>query len=353
MRIITLIAIWACLSIQIQNCISSLLSRALNRRSSEKTIFSSAEDFYTGDLSSENDDLQSEFHQIPEADVPTLDNSDFGLHIGYGDLTTLDKIHPALERMDRELYEESHTKRDNKFSTALTNAVTGGELSGSRHSLIFGMNYPERTYPAVNQKTSTHIRNNQDMESLGQDFASHSSQQESNLSWDLFGYNTEDTSEDTGYVKRNEAISGEFSQNTEGSLRKSLGNANIGIIPEHVGSSMTDDNWRKSYDYEHIDNWSSYYETEVIRKMFDQEWFPNTLDMSLETGHEDADVKFACVTNDLWSSFVANGWTEYNNCEFTCDCEDKSRWKRFVIRAPGCGEGNRRIRRTCRKVWGK
>jgi len=353
MRIITLPAFWACLSIEIQNCTSSLVSRAFNRRASEKTIFNSAEDFYTRDISSENDYLQSEFPHIPEVDVPTLDSSDFGLHTEYGDLTTLGKIHPALERMDRELFEESHTRRDNEFSTALTNAVTRGELSGSRHSLIFGMNYPEMTYPGINQKTSAHIHYNQEMESLGENFASHSLQQESNLSEDLFGYNTEDTSEDTGYVKRNEAVSGEFLQNIKDSLRKRLENANIGTLPERVGSSMGDKNWRESYDYQHTDIWPSYYETDVIRKMFDQKWFPDTLDISLEFGHVDADVKFACVTDDLWSSFVTNGWTEYNNCEFTCDYEGQSRWKRFVIRAPGCGEGRRRIRRTCRKVWGQ
>jgi hypothetical protein len=353
MSVITLIAIWACLSIQTQICASSLVSRALNRRSSGKNIFDSAEDFYTSDVSSENGDFQIELPQIHEADVPTIDISDFGLHIGYGDLTTLDKIHPALEGMDRELAEESHTKRDNKFSTALTNAVTGRELPGSRHNLIFGINYPQRTYPGVNQKKSTHIRYNQDTESMDENFGSHSLQQENNLSENLFGYNTEDKSEDKGYVKRNETVSGEFLQNAKDSLNKWLENANFDIIPERVDSSMSDDNWRKSYDYQHTDNWSSYYETDVIRKMFDQEWFPDTLHMSLENGLEDADVKFSCVTNDLWSRFVANGWTEYNNCEFTCDCEGQSRWKRFIIRAPGCGEGNRRIRRTCRKVWGK
>lgn len=329
------------------------MSRALNRRSSEKTIFNSAEDFYTSDVSSENDDLQNEFPRIPEADVPTLDISDFGLHIGYGDLTTLDKIHPALEGMDRQLVEESHAKIDNKFSTVLTNPVTGEELSGSRHSLIFGMRYPETIYPSVSQKKSTNIRYNQGMESLGENFGLQPFQQEGNLSEDLFGHNTEDTSEDTGYVKKNEVDSGEFLQNTKDSLRQWLENANVHKIPERVGSSMSDNNWRKSYDYQHTDNWSSYYETDVIRKMFDQEWFPDTLDISLETDHEEADVKFACVTSDLWSRFVANGWTEYNNCKFTCECEDHSRWKRFLIRAPGCGGGNRRVRRTCRKVWGK
>jgi hypothetical protein len=329
------------------------VSRALNKRSSENTIFNSAEDFYTRDVSSENDYLQSEFPHIPEVDVPTLDISDFGLHTGYGDLTTLDKIHPALESMDRELFEESNTKRDNQFSAALTNGVTRGELSGSRHSLIFGMNYPEMTYPGVNQKTSTRIHYNQEMESLGQNFASHSLQQESNLSEDAFGYKTEDTSEDTGSVKRNEAVSEEVLQNTKDSLGKWLENANIGTHPDRVGPSTSDNNWSKSYDYQHTDNWPIYYKTDVIRKMFDQEWFPDTIDMSLEFGHEDEDVKFACVTIDLWSSFVANGWTEYNNCVFTCDRKGESRWKRFVLRAPGCGEGRRRIRRTCRKVWGK
>jgi len=353
MRVITLIAIWASLSIKIQNCTSSLVSRALNRRSSEKNIFNSAEDFYTSDVSYENDDLQSEFPQGLEADVPTLDISDFGLHIGYGDLTTLDKIHSALENMDHESVEESETKIDKKFSTALTNPVTGGELSGSRHRLIFGMNYPERTYPSVNQKKSTRIRYNQDMENLGENFGSQSLQRERNLSEDLFGYSNEDTSEDTGYLKRNVAVSGKVLQNTKDSLRKWLENANIDIFPVRVGSSMSDNNWRKSYDYQHTDNWSSYYETDVIKKMFDQEWFPGTLDMSLEIGHEEADVKFACVSDDLWSRFAAEGWAEYNNCEFTCDCEEQSRWKRFVLRAPGCGEGSRRIRRACRKVWGK
>jgi len=353
MRVITIIAIWSCLSIKIQNCTSSLVSRALNRRSSEENTFNSAEDLYTSDGSSENDDLQSEFPQIPEADAPARDISDFGLHIGYGDLTTVDKIHPALESLDRELVEESHTKRDIKFSTALTNPVTGGELSRSRRSLIVGMNYPERIYPSVNQKKSTRIHYNQALEGLGENFGSHSLQQESNLSDDSFGHNTEDTSEDTGYVKRNGAFSGAFLQNTKDSLRQWLENANINIFRKRVGSSMSDNNWRKSYDYHHTDNWSSYYGRDVIRKMFDQEWFPDTRDMSLEIGHEEADVKFACVTDDLWSSFVAKGWAEYNNCEFTCDCEDRSRWKRFVIRVPGCGEGSRRIRRTCRKVWGK
>jgi hypothetical protein len=329
------------------------VSRALNRRSSERNIFNSAEDLYTSDGSSENDHLQREFLQIPEADLPTIDISDFGLHIGYGDLTTVDKIHPELESMDRELVEESHTKRHNKFSTALTNPVTGGELSGSRHILIFGMNSPEMTYPSVNQKKSTHNHYNQDMESLDENFGLHSLQRESNLSEDFYGHSTEDTSEDTGYVKKNGAVSGVFVQNTKDSLRQWLENANIDIIPEGIGSSMSDDNWRKSYDYHHTDNWPGYYETDVIRKIFDQEWFPDTLDMSLEIGHEEANVKFACVTDDLWSRFVAKGWAEYNNCEFTCDCEDQSRWKRFVIRAPRCGEGSRRIRRTCRKVWGK
>lgn len=301
MRVITLIAIWACLCIQIQNCTSSLVSRALNRRSSAKNIFNSAEDFYTSDFSSENDDLQSEFPQIPEANVPTIDISDFGLHIGYGDLTMLDKIHPALEGMDREFVEESHTKMYNKFPTTLTNALTGRESSGSRHNLIFGMNYPQRTYPGVNQKKSTHIRYNQDMENFGENFGSQSSQRESNWSEDLFGSNTDDTSEDTGYLKRNEAVSGEFLQNSKDSLRKWLENINIDIIPKRVGSSMSDNHWRKGYDYQNTDNWSSYTETDVIRKMFDQEWFPDTLNVSLEIGHEDADVKFACVTDDLWS----------------------------------------------------
>jgi hypothetical protein len=195
------------------------------------------------------------------------------------------------------------------------------------------------------------------MESLGEDSVSQSLQRESNLSEDLFGYNTDDTSEDTEFMKRNEAVSGEFLQNTNAILRKWLENANIDKIPERVGSSMSDANWRNSYDYQYTDNWPSYYESDVIRKIFDQEWLPDTIDMSLDIGHEDSDVKFACVTNDLWSRFVANGWAEFNNCEFACYFEelhkDKSRWKRFVIRAPGCREGSRRIRRTCRKVWGK
>lgn len=357
MHIITLIAIWACLNIQIQNCTSSLVPRALNRRSNEKTVFNSAEDFHTRDVSSENDDLQIEFPQLPHADVHTIDISDFGLRIGYGDLSTLDQIHPALEDMDRGSVEDRHTKRDSKLSTALTNAVTEKELSGSRHTLISGMNYPERIYPSVNEKKSTHIRYDQDVEKLGENLGGQSLQRERKLSEDLFGYHTEDKSEDTEFVRSNEAVSGEFLQNTKATLHKWLENANIGIIPKRVGSSMGDNNWRKSFDYQHTDNWPSYYERYVIRKIFDQEWLPDTLDKSLETGHEDTDVKFACVTNDLWSSFVANGWAEYNNCEFICDCEairkDQSRWKRFLIRAPGCREGTRRIRRTCRKVWEK
>jgi hypothetical protein len=225
MRIITLIAIWACLSIQIQNCTSSLVSRALNRRSSEKTIFNSAEDFYTSDVSSESDDLQSKFPQIPEADVPTLDISDFGLHNGYGEIL------PEHESMDRELVEESHTKIDNKFSTALTNRVTEGELSSSGHSLIFGMNYPERTYPSVNQKKSTPIRYNQDMESLDENFGSQPLQRERNLSEDLLDYNTEDTSEDTGYVKTNAAVFRGLLKNTMRSLHQWLENT----VPERAG----------------------------------------------------------------------------------------------------------------------
>lgn len=354
MRVITLTAIWACLSIQIQNCTSSLVSRASNRRPSENTIFNSAEDFYTRDVSSENVYLQSEFPHIPEVvDQPTLDISDFGLHVGYGDLTTLDKIHPALESVDRELFEESHTKRDNQFSTALTNAVKRGELSGSRHSLLFGTNNPEVTYPGVNQKTPARIRYNQGMKTLGENLASHLLQQSSNLSEDLFGYSTEDTSQDTGSVKRNEPVSGEGLRNNKDIWRKWLENANTGKLPERVGSNMRKNNRRKSYDYRHTVNRPSHYETDLIWMMFDQEWFPDTLDVSLGFGHEEADVKYACVTNDLWSSFVANGRTEFNNCEFACDCEGLSRRKRFVLRAPGCGEGRRRVRRTCRKMWGK
>jgi hypothetical protein len=329
------------------------VSRTLNRRSSAKNIFNSAEDFYTSDVSSENNVLQSEFPQIPEVDVPTIDFSDFGLHVGYGDLAMLDKIHPTIEGMDREFVEESHIKRYNKFPTTLTNAVTERESSGSRHSLIFGMNYPQTTYPGVNKKKSPHIRYNQDMENFGQNFGSHSSQREINGSEDLFGSNTDDTSEDTEYLKRNEADFGEFLQNTKDSLSKWLENTNIDKIPKRIGSSISDSNWRKGHDYQHTDNWSSYSETDIIGKMFDQKWFYDTLEMSLEMGHEDAEVKFACVTNDLWSGVVVNGWTEYNNCKFTCDCEDQSRWKRFIIRAVGCKEGSRRIRRTCRKVWGK
>jgi len=352
MRIITLIAIWACLSIQIQTCTSSLASRAFDRRSSERNIFNSAEDIYTSDVSSEND-LQSEFPQIPEADGPITDTSDFGWHVRYGDLTTVDKIHPALDGLDGELVEESHTDRDHTFSTGLANAVTGREMSGSRHSLMFGMDYPQRTYPSVNQIKSTRIGYNQDMKSDGEKFGSQSLQPESNLSEDLFGYNTDDTSEDTRYVKRNVAVSGEFLQNFKDRLRQWLKNANIYKIPESVGSSISDKNWRKSYVYQYTDNWSSYYESDVIKKMFDQEWFPDSFDMSVGIDYEDEDVKFACVTDDLWSRFVAKGWAEYNNCEFTCDCEDQSRWKRFIIRVRGCGEGSRRIRRTCRKMWGK
>jgi len=142
-------------------------------------------------------------------------------------------------------------------------------------------------------------------------------------------------------------------KDTKNSLRKWVVNTNININLKRVGSSMSYNNWRQSYDYQHTVNWSSYFETDVIRKMFDQKWFLDPLDMYLEMGHEDADVKFACVANDLWSRFVANGWAKYKNCEFTCDCEDQTRWKRFIIRAPGCVEGTRRVRRTCRKVWGK
>jgi hypothetical protein len=333
------------------------VSRTLNRRSSEKSIFNSAEDFYASDVSSENDDLHSEFSQVPHAGVPATDISGFDLHIGYGDLPTLDKIHPELEGIDHELAEEHHMKSDGKFSTNLTNAVRRIELPSSRHSLIFGTNYPERTYSSVNQDKSTRIHYNQDMESLGEDFGSQSLQQESNLSEDLFGYNTDETPEDTEFMKRNEPVSGEFLQNTKTTLLKWLENANIDKIPERVGSSMSETNWRNSYDYQYTDNWSNYYEIDIIRKIFDQEWLPDTIDTSLEISHEDADVKFACVTDDLWSSFVANGWAEFNNCEFVCDSEelreDQSRWKRFIIRAPGCREGSRRIRRTCRKVWGK
>jgi hypothetical protein len=356
MHITTLTVIWVCLSILIKNCTSSFVPRVLNRRLSERTLFNSAEDFYTSDISAENDDLQSEFSQLPDADVHRIGISDFGFNMEYSDLSTWDKIHPALERMDHESAEELGTQTDNKCCTALTNAGTERELSVSKHSLIFGINHPERKDPGVNQQKSIRVRDNQDMESLGEEFGSQSLQWESNLEKDLFGYKTEGTSEETEFVKINEAVSGESLENTKDTLRKWLVSANIDLIPEKIGSSTSDKDWSESYVYQHTDNWSSNYEGDVNRKISDQEWYPDTHDMSLEIAHEDADVKFACVTDELWSRFVANGRTEYNNCEFTCDCEamreEQSRWKRFVIRVPGCREGSRRIRRTCRKVWG-
>jgi hypothetical protein len=355
MHIIALTVIWVCLSIQIKDCTSSLASRVLNRRLSKRTLFNSAEDFYTSDISGENDDLQREFPHLPNGDVPRIGISDFGFNMGYSGLSILDETQSALEGTDHELVEEIHKQRDTKFSAALTNAGTEGELSVSRHSLIFGTNHPQRTNPGVNQQNSVHIPYDQDMKSLGENFGSPSLQRESTLARDLFGYKTEGTSQDTEFVKRNEVVSGESLQNTKATVRKWLESTNIDLIPEQDGLSTSDKDRSKSYDYQDTDKWWSYY-GDVNSKIFDQEWYPDTLDISLEFGQEDADVKFACVTDELWSLFVANGRTEYNNCEFTCECEamreEKSRWKRFVIRAPGCREGSRRIRRTCRKVWG-
>jgi hypothetical protein len=215
------------------------------------------------------------------------------------------------------------------------------------------MNHPERTNPRVYQQNSVHIPYNQDMESLGENFGSSSLQRESTLARDFFGYKSEVASQDTEFVKRNVVVSGESLQNTKATVRKWLESANIDVIPEQDGLSTGDKDRSKSYDYQDTGKWWSYYEGDVNTKIFDQDSYPDTLDISLEIGQGDTDVKFACVTDELFSLFVANGRTEYNNCEFTCEYEamsdEKSRWKRFVIRAPGCREGSRRVRRTCRK----
>jgi hypothetical protein len=465
------------------------VSGVLNRRSIERTLFDSVEDISTSDVSAENDDLKSEFLHLPDADVPRIHISDFDFSIGFSDVSTIDQIRPAHKSNDHELVEELHTK-GNVFSTPLTKDVTERKLPVSRRRLIFGMNQPERTDSAVDQQLSTHIRYNHDTESLGEKIMSQSLQRENNVVEDLFGYRTKDSSEDKESVERHEIVSGKSLQNAKATLRKWLESGNMDLIQERDASSMSDKDWRRRYDYQDTDNLSSYYkgdvigrisdqqwfpdtpdegdvirrisdqqwfpdtpdegdvirrisdqqwfpdtpdegdvirrisdqqwfpdtpdegdvirrisdqqwfpdtpdegdvirrisdqqwfpdtpdegdvirrisdqqwfpdtpdEGDVIRRISDQQWFPDNLDKSLDSGHENADLKFACVTDELWSSFIATGRTEYDNCEFTCDCEavleEKSRWKRFIIRVPECRKGRKRIRKTCRKVWGK
>lgn len=77
-------------------------------------------------------------------------------------------------------------------------------------------------------------------------------------------------------------------------------NENIGKNKESVGKSKRDKNWRKRYDYKNNDNWKIYYKKEVIRKMFDKEWFNEKIEMYLEFGNEEEEVKFECVNIDLW-----------------------------------------------------
>jgi hypothetical protein len=197
----------------------------------------------------------------------------------------------------------------------------------------------------------------EDVAGLDETFGSQSLQWENNWGHDIFDDKSEVTSEDMEFGVTNGAVSREFLQGTDDMLLKWLGITNIDLSPEQDDSRVSDEDWSITYNYQHhTDDWFSGYERDLIKKMFDQEWFSWNPDTPSEKIHEGDNLEFACVTNELWESFSAIGRNRHKDCEFTCDFEGvpegTSRWRRFLIRAPGCRKGSRRIRKACRLVWG-
>jgi hypothetical protein len=333
------IVTWVSLIILIKDSNSGLVSRGRKNVFGEVSVFSSAEDGNTNDVSVENDNLQ---------------NTPKHLYISWtGKLYEgIKQLAGNLRHNFNEVFQDFYTQNKEEYHNNANYGVTGRSSPLLRRIFKFGLNNNETMDVSRAQEEILNAHYRQIVADLGETFRS---RWENNFGHDLFGDKSEVTSADTEFNVASFAVSRESLQDTEDVSLQWLGSESKNLSPEQDDSRVKNGDRSITNDYRYDGNdW--YSGRDLIKEMFDQNWFSSNPGMSAENTTDEENLKFACVDNKLWGKFYAIGSIQYKGCEFTCDCEEvpeeKSRWKRFIIRIPECGKGSRRIRRRCRLAWG-